>query len=123
MTALDTLPGVLLVAGGGALGAVARWGAGRGMLGLGLAPELATLGVNVVGCLCIGVLLARTADPQVRLLLGTGVLGGFTTFSTFAAEGLGLGGRPLHAAAYVLASVGLGLLACHLGQKLAAGGP
>ncbi|NBE55074.1 fluoride efflux transporter FluC, partial [Streptomyces boluensis] len=50
-----------------------------------------TLGVNVVGCAAMGVLMVlvtegRRAHPLVRPFLGTGVLGGFTTFSTYAVD-------------------------------------
>jgi len=54
-----------------------------------------TLVVNVIGCLTIGILggladLRQTLDPALRLLVFTGVLGGFTTFSAFAYETLSL---------------------------------
>lgn len=88
---------VMLVALGGALGSVLRY------LGSGLAHALApgllfpvgTLAVNVLGALAIGCIggLAETRHflvPELRLLLFTGLLGGFTTFSAFAFESLGL---------------------------------
>jgi CrcB protein len=82
---------VAAVAAGGALGALARYGAG---LALPHAPgtfPLATFLVNIVGCLLIGVLLVtitelRQVHPLVRPFLATGVLGGFTTFSTYAVD-------------------------------------
>lgn len=122
MTALDSVPAPVLVAVGGAVGALARWGVGRVALLGGLPAEVGTLVVNLVGAFAIGVLVARTGDPQIRVLLGTGVLGGFTTFSTFALDGLGLAGRPWAAAAYLVGSVVLGLAACQLGQRLAGAG-
>jgi CrcB protein len=66
-----------------------------------------TLGINVLGCLLIGLLIAvavlRRPHPLLRPFLGTGVLGGFTTFSGYAVDGLGLlvDGRPGPAAAYL----------------------
>jgi CrcB protein len=84
-------PAVAAVAAGGALGALARWGTG---LALPHAPgtfPLATFLINVLGCLLIGALLVtitevRQAHPLVRPFLATGVLGGFTTFSTYAVD-------------------------------------
>ncbi|MER5885986.1 fluoride efflux transporter CrcB [Streptomyces sp. NPDC001941] len=74
------------VAAGGALGASARYGAGQ------LWPSVwGTFTVNVVGCALMGVLMVLVAERDgapfwVRPLLGTGVLGGFTTFSTYALD-------------------------------------
>ncbi|MFI8101711.1 fluoride efflux transporter CrcB [Streptomyces sp. NPDC086023] len=87
-------PGPVLtaVAAGGALGALARYAVG---LAWPAAPEAfpwGTFGVNVLGCALIGVLMVlvgeggRRAHPLVRPFLGVGVLGGFTTFSTYAVE-------------------------------------
>lgn len=80
-------PTLLLVAVGGAAGAASRYGVdllvpdGPGGLPLG------TLLVNLVGCLLLGVLVgARPDDPVLRPLLGTGFLGGFTTFSALALQ-------------------------------------
>ena len=80
-----------VIALGGGLGALARYGlaqlppAAPGQL------PLATFVANVFGCLAIGVLMVLitetfTAHPLVRPFLGVGVLGGFTTFSTYAVE-------------------------------------
>jgi fluoride exporter len=110
------------VAAGGALGSIARFGAAQ--VGRSVAPAspwMATLAVNVLGSLAIGFLfawfLARPAPDWVRLGLTTGLLGGFTTFSAFSIEALELArvaGVP-GAAAYVAASLGLGLGACAVG--------
>lgn len=125
MTGLNVIPPVILVAVGGATGAVARWLVATATLSLGVAGGVGTAIVNLLGCFAIGVLVVRTPDPSLRLLVGTGVLGGFTTFSTFSLDAVGLAGqgRPGLAAVYVIASVGLGLLACLAGQQVGAGLP
>lgn len=117
----------LLVALGGASGALLRWG-----VGLALAPApgafpsfpWATLVVNLLGCACMGALAALTGPKDdARLLLGTGVLGGFTTFSAFGLETLTLvrAGAQGLAAANVLANVGFGVLLAAFGWKAAGG--
>ncbi|CAL9609775.1 fluoride efflux transporter FluC [Streptomyces sp. enrichment culture] len=88
-------PVLAAVALGGAAGAAARHAAALWRPG---APDhfpWTTLGVNVLGCALIGVLMvavteARTVHPLVRPFLGTGFLGGFTTFSTYAVGGVQL---------------------------------
>ncbi|WP_436847167.1 CrcB family protein [Streptomyces buecherae] len=80
-----------VVAAGGALGASARYGAGLLWPTEPDAFPWTTLGVNVVGCALIGVFLvvlqeAWQAPPLVRPFVATGVLGGFTTFSTYAVD-------------------------------------
>jgi len=104
------------VAGGAALGALARWLAGLGLNPLWSGFPLGTLLVNCLGGLLIGVALVgfgRWPDETWRLLLVTGFLGGFTTFSAFSAESLGLLQRGawamalMHGAAHLL-----GALAC-----------
>ena len=88
-----------LVAAGGAVGAVARYQLGRLVTGV-ISPRAAdsfpwgTLSVNLIGSLLMGGLLGWFARGQIaadtaeslRLLLGVGLLGGFTTFSAFSAE-------------------------------------
>jgi CrcB protein len=80
-----------------------------------------TFGVNLLGCFFIGLvfgLAERGALTQEwRLFLATGILGGFTTFSAFSNETVGMlrDGQFFHAAAYVSASVVLGLAATFLG--------
>ena len=104
------------VAGGAAVGALLRWGAGLAFNATWAGFPLGTLLVNCLGGLLIGVAMvwfARSPDDTLRLLLVTGVLGGFTTFSAFSAESLGLlqrghwGLALLHSAAHLL-----GALAC-----------
>jgi len=113
---------VLLVAFGGAFGSVARYGVSLAAARLfGLAFPWGTLFVNVLGALLIGVLSARIdpAQEDVRLLIGVGILGGFTTFSAFSLEAVRLGQHnPSTAALYVASSLVLGLGACWLGLAL-----
>lgn len=109
----------LLVMIGGALGALGRYQFGR-MAGhvFGMGWPWGTLGVNILGGLVMGLLagwLARhgtSSGEQVRLLIGVGVLGGFTTFSAFSLETAlmiergQLGGAALYALLSVALSVG-----------------
>ncbi len=79
--------GPFLVALGGAVGAVLRWTALR--CGKRYWPEkpVPTFLLNCIGSLALGFLSAAGGqDPLMILALGTGLLGGFTTFSTFAVE-------------------------------------
>lgn len=77
----------------------------------------ATLSVNLIGCFLIGLILGFgdkvTLSNEFKLFLATGILGGFTTFSAFSLETVNLvrDGQVFHAASYVGASVGLGILA------------
>lgn len=82
---------------------------------------LGTFIVNILGCLLIGYLSARIENVGLKLLLLTGFLGGFTTFSTFGLETFQMlkDGDFLRAALYVSASVVLGILAVFLGTVLA----
>ncbi|GAB3818779.1 CrcB family protein [Kribbella italica] len=78
-----------VIAAGGVVGSLARYGLAEAWPHqLGGFPW-ATFVTNVVGCFLIGVLLARITPqthPLLRPFVGTGVLGGFTTFSTFAVD-------------------------------------
>ena len=76
--------GLPLVAVGGAAGAVARWA----LLAAVTPPQFPwpTLLVNLVGCGLLGILMGSRARPSTLLLVGTGLCGGLTTFSTFAVE-------------------------------------
>ncbi|MGW2291637.1 fluoride efflux transporter CrcB [Streptomyces phaeochromogenes] len=84
-----------------------------------------TFAVNVVGCLILGMLtgaaVAGAASSHLQLLLGTGLCGALTTYSTFSFETLRLaeGGARLHAAANVIASVVVGLGAAFAGVSVA----
>jgi len=116
---------VLAVAIGGALGAMTRYGAGIAATRfLGQAFPYGTLGVNILGCLIMGLLVGGFAgrepvDPALKLFLTTGVLGGFTTFSAFSLETIMLyDRRPALAVMYVAASIILSLVACAIGLKV-----
>lgn len=121
----------LWVAGGGALGSVLRYGVAEL---LRRQPSLAgypwaTLGVNLTGSLALGALAGWTfahphaASPQLRAFLMIGVLGGYTTFSTFAVEGLTMlqADQPLRALGYATGSVLVSLAAAALGWTLLRG--
>lgn len=110
----SSMKNVLLVALGGALGSIARYLVAELLAGIERGIPVHTLLVNVAGSFVLGVVLATTpAGTGPRLLLGVGVCGGFTTFSTFSAELVALaeGGAAARAAGYAGASLGLGLLA------------
>ena len=120
---------LLLVAGGGAVGSVARYLIGAFVLQRteSWAFPLGTFLVNVLGCLIAGVLIgvAEYRDfltLQLRLLLFTGFLGGFTTFSAFGVETVALieRGDFRTATIYVVASVLCGIAALLGALKLAA---
>ena len=106
-------PSLLLVAGGGAAGSVARYVVSVLMIeAFGTAFPWGTLAVNVVGSAAIGVLGGLGVAGEWRLLLVTGVLGGFTTFSAFSLETGLLWQRAWWlAVVYVAASLALGLAA------------
>jgi CrcB protein len=117
----------LWVALGGALGSVLRFGIAEWTRRLPVfaAFPWATLGINVLGSFALGVVSGWTlanpsASPQLRAFVMVGLLGGFTTFSTFALEGVALwqGDQPLRAAGYALGSVLLSLTAAALGLVL-----
>jgi CrcB protein len=111
----------LLVAAGGALGAMGRYGISLLAMGwLGAAFPWGTLAVNVLGSGAIGVLAGQGISGGARLFWVTGVLGGFTTFSAFSLEAALLWERAAwQGVVYVLASLGLGLAAFALGWVLA----
>nr|WP_315201533.1 CrcB family protein [Actinomyces oris] len=116
-----------LVATGGCAGTLVRaaleraWPASPGHL------PVTTLALNVVGALALGLLLGALGEgrPRLRLALGTGVLGGLTTHSTFILESHRLltsggdGGHPVLGAAYLVGSMVAGLVAAGLGLWLA----
>ena len=128
MAMLPPLTASLYVAAGGAGGAVLRYQTGRALTRL-LGPQTmtafpwATLAVNVFGSLAMGLLagwLARHEGVNAeswRLLLGVGLLGGFTTFSAFSLEVMLLieRGQAASALAYALISVLAALIGLYTG--------
>ena len=117
--------GLFPVMVGGAIGAGARHLVGQILLArLGPGFPWWTLSVNIAGSLLMGLLvgwLARSGgSDQARLFLGVGVLGGFTTFSSFSMEFWTLfeRGQMAQAAAYVGASVIIGIAACGVGMVM-----
>ena len=111
----------ILVALGSAAGGVARWALAGWLDARAPGFPWGTLAVNVLGGALIGVAYALIERESVRLLLITGVLGGFTTFSAYSWQTLAL----LHeerfgaAAGYAFGSVAACLLACWAGWSLA----
>jgi len=113
----------LLIALGGAAGSLLRYAAGRVVQGMSASGfPVGTLFVNVSGCFIIGILVRQFMNmqlsPELRALLIVGFCGGFTTFSTFSADTIGLieGGEYARASGYVVLSVGLCLAATLAGM-------
>lgn len=115
------LPRILgVVALGGVIGSLARYGLAEAFPHSPGGFPWATFATNVLGCFAIGVLLVRItprSHPLLRPFLGTGILGGFTTFSTFAVDTE----RLLHvhllvAVAYYFGTVVAALLAALIGE-------
>ena len=110
----------LMVAAGGLLGVLARYGLGRlteGHDGL----LWTTVGINLAGSFLLGLLVAENwFSRDVREGLGVGLLGGFTTFSTFSVQAILEvdAGRPGRAFVYVAVSVLGGLAAATAGYAL-----
>ena len=120
---------LLLVGVGGAIGSVARYLAGIAIIRvMGAAFPFGTLFVNVVGSLIMGAVIAALVkiDPpqawvtDVRLFVAVGLLGGFTTFSSFSADVAALWERASYAecAMYMAPSVVLSIVALFLGLYL-----
>jgi len=115
----------LMVLCGGAVGSLARY-----LVTLGVNEKysgrfpLATFLINITGSFAIGVLLVLLdredlLHPNLRPLLVTGVLGGFTTFSSFEWEVFALGrSAPPIALLYCVSSVAVGWVACWFGAML-----
>ena len=116
-----------IVAAGGAAGTGLRCVISMSMPTSAVVP-LATFGINVVGAFLLGVLLELLArhslddarSRQIRLGIGTGGLGGFTTYSALATETVTLGAsHPGLAAAYALGTLVIGAAASIAGISLA----
>ena len=130
MSATPQLYASLSVALGGGIGALARYQFGR-LITYWLGPQavmafpFATMAVNTLGSLLMGVLagyLTRMGGgEQARLLIGVGLLGGFTTFSAFSLEMVLLidRGQWLLALIYLILSVALGMTGLIFGMAIA----
>jgi CrcB protein len=105
----SVLRDIALVAAGGALGASARWVIGGWLSDrFGASFPWHTLVINITGAFLLGVLMGATLDralvsPAWRVFIGTGILGGYTTFSTLAYESVAL----LELGAYVPAALNM----------------
>ena len=127
MPALSSVPPLVLVAFGGAFGACLRYLVGRwALVAMGAGLPFGTWMVNLSGSFAMGLLagwLTRLegSGDELRLLLGVGVLGGFTTFSAFSLEVFTMINRNEIglAAAYAVSSVAGGVLALMTGVWLA----
>lgn len=125
---MPSLLTISLVALGGAAGSVSRY-----LLGVWIQPvsqslgfPFGTLAVNLVGCFVIGLLSQLTESrgvftPETRGLVFIGVLGGFTTFSSFGNDTMNLfrAGQTVNALVNVGANVILGLALVWLGRAVA----
>jgi len=125
---ISPLAASLNVALGGAVGSVLRYQVGRavsGIAGPGNAFPWGTLAVNIAGSLAMGALvgwlargtLAQQSAEHARLLIGVGLLGGFTTFSAFSSELVTMlhRGQAGMAAGYTAASLAAGMAAVIIG--------
>jgi CrcB protein len=119
---------LLAVGIGGGIGAILRYAVGMAFVQrFGPGFPWGTFAINVSGSFLIGIVaqLALTRSfgvtPTVRLFAATGVLGGYTTFSTFSLDTMVLVGDGAFSlsAAYALGSVAAGVLAAYAGQILA----
>jgi CrcB protein len=121
----STLSKLLIVAAGGAVGAVLRYLVAMWVQRLGDGFPIGTLTVNLIGCLAIGIGGAVMASPYIireeyRLAVFIGLLGAFTTFSTFGYETFELFNDRQFARGMlnIALSNGLGLLGVWLGYRL-----
>ncbi len=112
------------IAVGGIIGAEARYGLGVLWPHPSNGWPWSTLAINATGCVLIGVVMVLiterfTPHPLLRPFLGVGVLGGYTTFSTFAADVvvLAVHGRPWPALGYLVATPVTALVAVWLGAN------
>jgi fluoride exporter len=110
---------------GGFLGALSRYGIGEWIQTNNGFP-LGTLLINLIGCFFLGwfltyITIMKNLKPELTLLIGTGFIGSFTTFSTFSVETILLfqNGQTVYAALYILISTIFGILMAYFGVKLA----
>ena len=112
-----------MVALGGAVGAISRYGVDRAVMGVVGGPTvLGTFAVNITGSFLLGLFIAFTVGrtgwlPESRLLVTVGFLGSYTTFSTLTVASLQLfqGGEVTRAMLNIFGSIVAGLLAAFLG--------
>ncbi len=117
---------LLLIGLGGFLGSISRF-----LIALGVnrvfqsVLPIGTLAVNILGCLLIGIIYSLAEQknilgPELRIFLGVGFCGGFTTYSSFAFEKFSLikTGDFLLLSVYIGASVFLGLIAVFIGSQI-----
>ncbi len=120
---LHQLMNVIAVFLRGGLGAIARWGTSLLMESLfphsSKAEMIGTLLANIMACLILGVVAAKTMDQRFVLLLAVGFCGGFSTFSTFSHELLAMikMGNYWVAIAYAVLSIATGMIALVVGMK------
>jgi len=113
----------LAVAVGGAIGSVFRYGIGQlTTTVLGATPVLATFAVNVSGSFLLGIFYTLCNERlitsiELRVLIGVGLIGGYTTFSTFSFETISLieSGESIKAIANILTNLLFGISAAYLG--------
>lgn len=117
---------ILLIGLGGGIGSIARYLCQRWLTtGYAAGFPWGTFAVNVAGCFLIGIFWGLSfksfdATENWKLFLMTGLCGGFTTFSAFTLEGIGLVKEQKLALffSYIAASVVLGLLATYIGMRI-----
>jgi fluoride exporter len=116
---------ILSVMLGGFIGAIARYSIGEWIHASNGFP-LGTLLINLLGCFFLGwfltfITIRKKIRSESTLFIGTGLIGSFTTFSTFSVETIRLlqNGFLLNGALYILTSILFGLLLAYLGVKLA----
>ncbi|MCW2900065.1 MAG: crcB [Streptosporangiaceae bacterium] len=119
-------PTLVVISAGGVIGALARYGLSAAFPHGPAAFAWATLAVNAAGCLLIGILMVAVTEVWethrlIRPFLGVGVLGGFTTFSTYIVDiqqALAAGAART-ALAYLAGTAAAALTAVHLGVRVA----
>ena len=123
---MEIIRNILAVGAGSFIGGVARYLVSLAMKGIGKGFPWATLTVNLLGCLLIGLLwgfLSRNASESTSwgLFLTVGLCGGFTTFSTFSKEALTMlqAGQIGGFATYIIISVLAGIALAALGYYVA----
>ena len=116
---------ILLIFLGGGVGSVMRYGIHRTTQSISIVFPLGTFIVNFIGCLMIGILWGITEkqlklSEEIKLLMMTGLCGGFTTFSAFTLEGIGLLKEQRITAffLYIISTVIICLIATYFGIRL-----